>query len=66
MDFESGGYIQIEIPPYEYDFKDFEGYRRSFSSRLGTGSRSGISKPSTRRLQLELIQWLIIRQREIL
>jgi Na+-transporting NADH:ubiquinone oxidoreductase subunit F len=24
MDFESGGYIQIEVPPFECDFKDFE------------------------------------------
>ena len=24
MDFESGGFIQIEVPPFEADFKDFE------------------------------------------
>jgi Na+-transporting NADH:ubiquinone oxidoreductase subunit F len=30
MDFESGGYIQIEIPPYECDFKDFEGIEDRF------------------------------------
>ena len=30
MDFESGGYIQIEVPPFEADFKDFEGIEERF------------------------------------
>lgn len=30
LDFESGGFIQIEVPPFECDFKDFEGIDERF------------------------------------
>ena len=30
MDFESGGFIQIEVPPFEADFKDFEDIHERF------------------------------------
>ncbi len=30
LDFQPGGYIQIEVPPYECDFKDFEGIEERF------------------------------------
>ena len=30
MDFESGGFIQIEVPPFECDFKDFEAIDERF------------------------------------
>ena len=30
LDFKSGGYIQIEVPPFECDFKDFEGIDERF------------------------------------
>ena len=30
MDFESGGFIQIEVPPFECDFKDYEGIDERF------------------------------------
>ena len=30
LDFESGGYIQIEVPPYETDYSDFEGIEDRF------------------------------------
>jgi len=30
LDFQPGGYIQIEVPPFECDFKDFEGIDARF------------------------------------
>ena len=30
LDFQSGGYIQIEVPPFTCDFKDFEGIAERF------------------------------------
>ena len=30
LDFQPGGYIQIEVPPFECDFKDFEGIEERF------------------------------------
>ncbi len=30
LDFQPGGYIQIEVPPFECDFKDFEGIEDRF------------------------------------
>ncbi len=30
IDFQSGGYVQIEIPPFECDFSDFEGVDERF------------------------------------
>ena len=41
LDFQPGGFIQIEVPPFECEFKDFEGIDERLPPGLGSLQRLG-------------------------
>ena len=64
LNFQSGGYIQIDIPKYEVDFKNFDIEKNIM--KIGINLIFGILNLKMTKKFSEHIQWQIIQQKVIL